>query len=196
MLVSEFLVIAAVIYAAISVTKYLFRRIRLYITIKSLSKTEGVYVHIESILPFLLPKTSRMPAAVVSVWGRTYAVRIFNSISGAHTVHFASPKFVSVSVKAPGATKARIFGRRVTAVKLDSESAYFARTVILPEMTDTVCDETIMIFNPAPRELTYVTREKSSVRVAFSGDTLMGMRVFTRKTFANFIDRASRGFFT
>ncbi len=196
MLISEFLILIATIVAASVILTYTVKRLKLLYTVSCLGKIDGVHVEIDSYLSFFIPRPTRTAAARVTVGDKVYSVRIFNGISASHSVHFASRKFASVSIKTPGATKARIFGRHVSAVKMDSGSAHFARTVIMPPMQDEGCLIPVIIFNPAPRELTYVTPEKNSIKVAFTGDTVMGVRIFTRSTFANFIDRSSRGFYT
>ncbi|MBE6635626.1 MAG: hypothetical protein E7617_05440 [Ruminococcaceae bacterium] len=196
MLISEFLIIFAAILAASALLSYTVKRIRLLYVIHRLKRIDGVTVEICSYPSFFAPRPTRRIAARISVGGRCYAVRIFNGVSGAHSVHLASPKFASVSIKSASVTKARIFGRQVSAVKLEGGATHFARTVIMKPEGDREGDVPVMLFNPAPRELTYVTPEKNSIRVAFTGDTVMGMRIFTRSTFENFIDRSSRGFYT
>ena len=52
-----------------------------------------------------------------------------------------------------------------------------------------------LIFCPEPRELSYVTKERCSIKLAFMGDEVIGHRVFTPDTFESYIDRDSRGFY-
>jgi len=44
----------------------------------------------------------------------------------------------------------------------------------------------------APGELSYVSKEKTSVKIAFTDDEVYGMKVFTSSTFASYADRMSR----
>lgn len=52
--------------------------------------------------------------------------------------------------------------------------------------------EKILLFSPAPYEVSYVTEERSTIRLAFTGDELYGYRIFTPSTFVTFIDREKR----
>lgn len=50
----------------------------------------------------------------------------------------------------------------------------------------------VMLFNPAPHEVSYVTPEKTSIKLAFTGDDLYGYKIFTASTFAVYAERAMR----
>ena len=50
----------------------------------------------------------------------------------------------------------------------------------------------VLIFNPAPGEVSYVTEEKSSIKIAFSGDEFRGEKIFTPTTFVIWADRKKR----
>ena len=50
----------------------------------------------------------------------------------------------------------------------------------------------VLIFSPAPNEVSYVTETKNSIRVAFSGDRVYGARIFTASTFLTIADREYR----
>ena len=50
----------------------------------------------------------------------------------------------------------------------------------------------VLIFNPAPHDVTYVTPEKNKVVAAFTGDTVYTEKIYTASTFVTFADRYAR----
>ena len=50
----------------------------------------------------------------------------------------------------------------------------------------------VWIFNPAPGEVSLVTEEKTSIKLAFTGDTVYGEQIFTASTFAAYAERVFR----
>ena len=50
----------------------------------------------------------------------------------------------------------------------------------------------ILVFNPAPSNLTYVSDEKTSIKLAFTGDEFRGIKIFTGTSAANFLEREAR----
>ena len=50
----------------------------------------------------------------------------------------------------------------------------------------------ILLFSPAPCEVSYVTEEKTSIKLAFTGDTLYSFKIFTPSTFATYAEREYR----
>ena len=197
MSILEFVLILIAVYFTARISIFLTKRIKLIISVLRLGQIPGVTVEISYLPAFLLPRITARAAARVTVRGKVYSVRIYNGRGNLFSVHFANEKYSSVFLKTAGAVKARVFGRRVARVQVIDEgtSVYFPKTVIIPKRIDDSFDEAVMIFNPAPKELTYVSNEKTSIKVAFTGDTVLGERIFTKTSFANFIDRDSRGFF-
>ena len=194
MTITEFILVLILLWLAASLITFYVKRIRLYKSVISLKKISGVSVEITSRLAFAAPKMVKAPAARITVRGKTYSVRIFNGRGALYAAHIASEKYAAVFLKSAGARKVRFFGRRHVAITQMKSTVYFAKTVIMPDRPKN-SDIPVMIFNPAPRELTYVTPEKNSIRIAFTGDTVNGEMIFTAGTFARYIDRDSRGFF-
>jgi hypothetical protein len=50
----------------------------------------------------------------------------------------------------------------------------------------------VLILNPSPSVLSYVSDEKTSIKIAFTGDEMYGIKVFTGSTFLRYIDRMKR----
>ena len=50
----------------------------------------------------------------------------------------------------------------------------------------------VLIFNPAPHDVTYVTESKNRVAAAFTGDKVYDQTIFTASTFVTYADRYER----
>jgi len=188
----------AVIIIALAIAALLFlfvkRRLSLLFSILNLKKIDTVTVEITNFPALFSKRVTKKPFAKIKVQEKTYAVRLFNGKGFSHAAHIVNESYAAVFMKTGGAVKVRRFVRTVTAVH-EAARVYFPRTVFLPDVSDNQGETPILLFSPAPRELTYVTKERTSIKAAFTGDEIFGFKVFTKKTFANFIDRDSRGFF-
>ena len=49
-----------------------------------------------------------------------------------------------------------------------------------------------VILSPTPLELTYVTSARTSIKLAFSGDEINGVKFFTARNFATYAEREHR----
>ena len=190
----ELFFIAAVIFITLKLISFVFKRTKLLISVLCLERLSGVEVNIESFARFFSPRVLPNPVCRVSVYGKIYSVRLYNGKGPLYAVHIVNERYSAVFMKSGGAVKARSFGRRVVRIS-ESSRVYFPRTVILPKLPCNNDEIPILIFNPAPRELTYVTSERNSIKVAFTGDEINGVKIFTKSTFLNFIDRDTRGFY-
>ena len=190
----EFTIIAILVIALYRATVFEGKRLSLMISVLKLGRLEGVEVEICNILAAFLPIITRKPVYRVKVYGKTYAVRLFSGKGAFYAVHIANREYAAVFMKSGGAVKVRRFVRSMRAVQEDSR-VYFPRTVIMKPMEKLPDETEIMLFSPAPRELTYVSESRTSIKVAFTGDEVYGMKIFTKSTFCNFIDRDTRGFY-
>ena len=50
----------------------------------------------------------------------------------------------------------------------------------------------VLILNPAPNEVSYVTEKKTSIKVAFTGDEVYGQKIFTATSFVSYAERMKR----
>lgn len=190
----EFSLIVIAIVITVKVFLFVKRRLSLLFAILKLRKIDTVDVQITNFLALLSKKVTKKPFAKVKVRDTVYAVRLFNGKGHSHAAHMVNSRYATVFLKTGGAVKVRTLARRVIAAR-EAARVYFPRTVFLPEIEDDTEEIPILLFSPTPRELTYVTAERTSIKAAFTGDEIFGSRVFTKTTFANFIDRDSRGFF-
>ena len=189
--------LAIIIIALVAVYKIIvfeWKRISLLLSVIKLGRLDGVTVEVCNVFAALLPIITRKPVYRVKVYGKTYAVRLFSGKNYLHAVHIVNREFAAVFMKSGGAIKVRRFVRSMRAVHEDSR-VYFPRTVIMKPIEKAPDEIEVMIFSPAPRELTYVSESRTSIKVAFTGDEVWGMKIFTKSTFANFIDRDTRGFY-
>ena len=190
----ELAIIIILIYALYKMIVFLLKRLALFITVTSLGRLAGVWVTDLRPFAFFSPFISEYPVARVKVYQKAYAIRLFSGKDYLHVVHLANREFAAVFLKSGGATKVRRFVRSMRAVR-EASRVYFPRTVIIKPIKSDPDDTEIMIFSPAPRELTYVTESRTSIAVAFTGDEIYGRKIFTKTTFKNYIDRDTRGFY-
>ena len=189
----EFSLIVISIMIIVKIFLFTKRRLSLLHAVLKLKKIDPVGVQITNFSALLSKKVTKKPFAKVTVGSKTYAVRLFNGKGFKHAAHIVNERYASVFLKTGGATKVRTLARRAI-VTHEAARVYFPRTVFLPEIENDG-EIPVLLFTPAPRELTYVTEERTSIKAAFTGDEVFGFKVFTKTTFANFIDRDSRGFF-
>ena len=187
----EFAIIVGALIVSYKILFFTVKRTRLLITVMRLAKLPGVTLEDTRPLVFFSPFVSRKPVTRVKVYSKFYAVRLFSGKSSLYAVHIASREYAAVFMKSGGATKARRIGRSLKAVN-EGSRVYFPRTVIMKPMQALPDDKEIMLFSPAPRELTYVSEKRTSIKIAFTGDEVYGMKIFTNSTFINFIDRSTR----
>ncbi len=201
----ELIFIVLLIYLLIKLTLFLTERLSLIFKIRSLRKITGVRVEFtapaSSLLPFLTPRTSRAAVAYIHVGGKIYDLYLFSGEGRLRHVHIANEKYVATFSKRGGTgihIKNTVVGGRV----LNSVTRFLvphraerAKTRFLPDAKAEAGHIPVLLFSPVPNELTYVTKERTSIKVAFTGDTVGKFMIFTKSTFYNRIDRASRGFF-
>ena len=138
--------------------------------------------------------TSR-PAALIRVNGKRLTLRLFSGKSKRHAVHLANEKYAATFFKMGGKVRLRQISRifvRAKAAVVDTTRVYFPKTHVLPAEEIKSSEGSVIIFSPAPSEVTYVTPAKNSIDLALTGDRVFGSRVFTKTTFINYVDRLSR----
>ena len=190
----EFAIIITALIITIKIFLFVKRRLSLLISVLKLRKIDTVSVRITNFPALLSKKVTKKPFAKIKVGDKSYAVRLFNGKGHSYAAHIVDSSFASVFLKTGGAVKVRTLARHAFAAK-EASRVYFPRTVFLPDTSFDEEENEILLFSPAPRELTYVTVERTSIKAAFTGDEVFGFKVFTKTTFSNFIDRDSRGFY-
>ena len=187
----ELAIIIICIVLIYKVIHFTLKRLFLLISVLGLAKIDGVSLEGLRPLAFFYPRVTKKPVVRVKIFGCSYAVRLFSGKSSLYAVHIANREYAAVFMKSGGAVKVRRFVRSMRAVH-EGSRVYFPRTVIMKPIECPPDEREVMIFSPAPRELTYVTEKRTSIKVAFTGDEIYGMKIFTKTTFSNFVDRESR----
>ena len=198
----DFLVFLFAAYLIWQLFYYTLKRLRAVISIRSLKKECRATVKFLR-MPYLSYfKLSASPDAVVEVGEKVYLIRFINGKGGLRSLHFASDEYfvtysrLKISVAqlfslargrqySEAASTARrsvkILPRLRIPKKYTSSPEYYGKTVV-----------PVLIFSPTPCEVTYVTKEKTSVKVAFSGDLVYGNRIFTPDSFVSYVGREMR----
>lgn len=142
---------------------------------------------------------------IVEVGKRVYFARFLNG-KGAHRfMHFASPKFFVTYSKmrfSVGNLTALRPRRAVTKspgfLTTGAHSVKILPPLKIPEEYIRISKEygqvleSVLILNPAPNEVSYVTENKTSIKVAFTGDEIYGQKIFTASTFVSYAERVWR----
>ena len=197
-----FIVIVLAVIQIYRILRSLVKRIFLIKKLGELKKTEGVTVKYRAFPLLSLLKLSAKPEVVVETKGTVFLIRLFGASSNHRRVHFANPEF-TVTIKGKrrdsGARVVGTRGRRYVVKVHDYSSPKSGKVRILPKLR--IPDEyelsrkkivPVLIFNPAPHDVTYVTPEKNKVVAAFTGDTVYTEKIYTASTFVTFADRYAR----
>ena len=179
---------------------WLFRRVSLVVKLEGLKKLCDAKITYQR-FPFLpTSMTSEKADITVEILDTVYLIRLYSGGGITKFVHFASPKYsVRFSRLKTGrfVINGRIRSRFVTFA--DSAFNVGTRVIILPDFPIPEDDrffgkkiERVLLFNPAPNEVSYVTEEKTSIQTAFDGDEMYGIKVFTGSSFIAYADRETR----
>jgi hypothetical protein len=143
---------------------------------------------------------SEKPDISVKILDTVYLIRLYSGGSGYSLVHFASEKYSVRYVKmASKWVSYRGFFGRSAMVDVAHAFSVGAKVFVMPKMKapDELNDkdtniEKVVLFNPAPNAVSYVTPEKTNIKLAFTGDELHGMKIFTASSFVSYADRQTR----
>ncbi len=156
--------------------------------------------------PFLsLFTLTDKPDATVEAGDTVYIVRFLNGFDGLHFMHFASREYFVTFIKSRFFLGGRVKIRdRFYVTEHKGYITTSAHSVkILPELSCELSREEnddfshkkvvpVLILNPAPCEVSYVTETRNSIKVAFTGDEIYGSKIFTATTFRTHVDRQKR----
>lgn len=192
----ELVLIIVAVWFLLNVTAVLWKRIRLYLRISALTRIGAEVKYVK--LPFLsLFRTSSKPEITVKLGKKLYLIRIFSGGGIGKVVHFASAEFLVRFSR----LRTAIYSKRRLGEKIVTARSGFAvgtKVFKIPALnTSEYADADtevipVLIFSPAPGEVSYVTEEKTSIRGAFTGDDVLGTMIFTSSTFGRAIEREYR----
>ena len=152
--------------------------------------------------PFLPTRmNSGKPDICLRILDTVYLIRLYSGGSKHHMVHFASEKFsvryMKMALRMLASTK-----RRGTGIAfVESSKAFTVRSKVyvsspmeIPEKLagDAKQVEKRLLFNPAPHAVSFVSTERTSIKLALTGDELYGMKIFTGSSFVAYAERQSR----
>ncbi len=192
----EFLLAVILVLYISKCLSIIFKRTSFCRAIKRLSKIEGVKILNLKNSYHSLFSMSKDAEYYLSIYGDVYLVRVYNGGGASNAVHFASERFTvkfsrmksvvfmphSPRARRPISLKGFNFGGSIKIVE----------PICKPEfMGDREYSE-ILVFNPAPGDVSYVSPEKTKIKIAFTGDEVYGRRIFTASTFEIFVDREAR----
>lgn len=181
-------------------TLWVWRRAGLCIRLGKLKKLCDAKITYQR-FPFLpTSMTSEKADITVEILDTVYLIRLYSGGGITKFVHFASPRYsVRFSRLKTGrfVINGRIRSRFVTFA--DSAFNVGTRVIILPDFPIPSDGsyygkkvERVLLFNPAPNEVSYVTEEKTSIQTAFEGDKMYGIKIFTGSSFIAYADRETR----
>lgn len=191
------LIAASILYRFVS---WIWKRAMLLLKLDSLKKLCGARITYLR-FPFLPMFMTREKADIkVEILDTVYLIRLYSGGGATKFVHFASPEYsVRFSRLKTGrfVIQGRIRSRFITFA--DSALNVGTKVIILPDFPVPSDDglygkkvERVILFNPAPNEVSFVTEQKTSIRTAFDGDEMYGMKVFTGSSFISYADRETR----
>ena len=134
----------------------------------------------------------------IEVLNTVYLVRLYSGGGSSHSVHFANINYSTVYMRLLRSQRSPQ-GSGASSLSMSSGMNLSAKFIYLPEVE--IPEElkaggknvvSVLILNPAPSVLSYVSDEKTSIKIAFTGDEMYGVKVFTGSTFLRYIDRMKR----
>ena len=176
----------------LKITKYLRKRIVLICRLTKLAKEyDGKLKFLR--FPLLPTRTNTAkPDAYVKILDTVYLIRLYSGAGKHYMIHFASEKFsvryMKMALRMLASTRTR--GKGIAYA--DSRKAFTVRSKVFiskpmetPEnlAADAKHVEKILLFNPAPHGVSYVSDERTSIKLALTGDELYGMKIFTGSSF-------------
>jgi nickel-dependent lactate racemase len=137
---------------------------------------------------------------MVEILDTVYLIRLYSGGSRHSLVHFADEKYSVRYIKMASKWVAyRGFFGRSAMVDVAHAFTVGAKVFVLPPMKlseeyekSGLTTEKILLFNPSPNAVSYVTPEKTRIKLAFTGDEMHGMKIFTGSSFVAYADRQTR----
>ena len=193
------LLVLAVAFA-IRLIYWLYKRMVMIFRLYRLTRTHNGELRFLR-LP-LLPNslTTAKPDISVKIGDTVYLLRLYSGGTRYSLVHFASEKF-SVRYVKMASKWVTLGGARGRYAIVDVAHAFTVRSKVfvtppmqIPEeyTRERINVEKILLFNPSPNTVSYVTPEKTRIQLAFTGDEFNGMKAFTGSSFVAYADRQTR----
>lgn len=150
-------------------------------------------------------RPSKLPDIIVEIGKKVYLCRFINGRGKRICFHFASENYYVTFSKTrhvPGigtpGLRLRSQGSSLGFVTTQNRRVGILPNLVIPDKYASVLENDprkivpVLIFTPSPEEVSYVTQEKNSIRIAFTGDDFYGAKIFTPKSFVIYADRKNR----
>jgi hypothetical protein len=140
----------------------------------------------------LIPRP-RKGAITLKILDTVYTLRLYSGGSGVKSVHFLDRRYSVIctrtAIGVPAVSRLRGKARLIT-----TDSLNLGARVCVLDAPDESAEGTVevILFNPAPMEVSYVDGTGSSVKLAFAGDEMHGKLVFTLSSFISYAERRYR----
>ncbi len=182
------------LYLIFKACVFISKRILLLHRLYSLKRECGANIRLHTFLFKPAFIKSKKPDITVQILDTVYRIRLYSGGGITKFVHFANANYSVIHSRLKvGGTPVR--GTRKGLPKYILPVG--ARVRVIPDI-EPAPDGTdkkyvdVLLFNPAPAEVSYVTEVKTSIKLAFTGDALYGCRIFTASTFARYAEREYR----
>lgn len=186
------IILIILLLSAFFILRFLTKRTVLVVRLYSLARLTGGKIKLSSPLLPLIPRP-RKGAITLKILDTVYTLRLYSGGGGTKSVHFLdrrySVTYTRTAIGTVSHSRLRGKARLITSDTLNLG----ARVCVLdaPEENTEGAVE-VMLFNPAPMEVSYVDDTGSSVKLAFAGDEMHGEKVFTLSSFISYAERRYR----
>ena len=185
-------IVFVILFISLSFIRFTVKRVTLLVKLGSLKREAEAKIKIHSLPIRPMWAAKGRPDITVEILGVVYRIRLYSGVGISKSVHFPDRCW---SVRYARIKTATVSPRRKNARLVSvSNLRVGAKVIYLPDMPP--CDDhrvvDVLLFNPAPAEVSYVSEEGNSIRLAFTGDELLGYKVFTASTFVRYAERKYR----
>ena len=186
------------IILAFRLFRWIRKRTVLIVRLKRLVKDTGGELKFLKFPFFPTRVHSSKPDVYVRILDTVYLIRLYTGGSKHYMVHFASEKFSVRYMKMALRMLASVRRRGGGIAYADSGKAFTVRSKVFisspMEVTEQLVGdaghvEKILLFNPAPHGVSYVSSERTSIKLALTGDELYGMKIFTGSSFVTHAEK-------
>ena len=188
----NYALIFAAIFTAAGLLRFTVKRLGLIIKLIGLKRNTNAKIKLHSFPLRPMWAMGKNPDITVEILDTVYRIRLYSGGGAAKSVHFSDRcwSVIYSKIKAGAVSPRRKNARLVNISNLNVG----ARVVHIPDMAraDDPRVVDVLLFNPAPAEVSYVTEEGNSIRLAFTGDGMQGYTVFTASTFVRYAERKYR----
>ena len=193
----QLILVVILLVIAFNFTVWFSKRTRLINKIYRLKKLCNAKISLQRFPYRPMWMISEQPDIKVEILDTVYLIRIYSGGGISRSVHFANECYAASYISTAGGHPGRRRPGRMTPNPLTSGLNIGAKVRYTPPLNVAHDDPRkkvvpVLLLNPAPGNLSYVTKEKTSIRIAFTGDDLYGMKVFTASTFLIYADRMKR----